>query len=137
MNSDPISAISGTYSGDSIKRFSASIREEKVDLSKVEPSSSGAYLKNEKPVLDDGATSSMNIGNLRTVVSDGLDNGFTRRQLDVLSAKLLDSSRPGSLITQGELKKDMMMVADRISVAESFSKMANKFSDSVMTVVKS
>jgi hypothetical protein len=137
MNSDPISAISGTYSGDSIKRFSASIREEKVDLSKVEPSSSGAYLKNEKPVLDDGATSSMNIGNLRTVVSDGLDNGFTRRQLDVLSAKLLDSSRPGSLITQGELKKDMMMVADRISVAESFSKMANKFSESVMTVVKS
>jgi hypothetical protein len=137
MNSDPISAISGTYTGDSIKRFSASIREEKVDLSKVEPSSSGAYLKNEKPVLDDGATSSMNIGNLRTVVSDGLDNGFTRRQLDILSAKLLDSSRPGSLITQGELKKDMMMVADRISVAESFSKMANKFSDSVMTVVKS
>jgi hypothetical protein len=137
MNSDPISAISGTYSGDSIKRFSSSIREEKVDLSKVEPSSSGAYLKNEKPVLDDGATSSMNIGNLRTVVSDGLDNGFTRRQLDILSAKLLDSSRPGSLITQGELKKDMMMVADRISVAESFSKMANKFSDSVMTVVKS
>jgi hypothetical protein len=137
MNSDPISAISGTYTGDSIKRFSSSIREEKVDLSKVEPSSSGAYLKLEKPSLDDGATSSMNIGNLRTVVSDGLDNGFTRRQLDILSAKLLDSSRPGSLITQGELKKDMMMVADRISVAESFSKMANKFSDSVMTVVKS
>ena len=137
MNSDPISAISGTYSGDSIKRFSSSIREDKVDLSKVESSSSGAYLRVEKPGLDDNATSSMNIGNLRTVVSDGLDNGFTRRQLDILSAKLLDSSRPGSLITQGELKKDMMMVADRISVAESFSKMANKFSDSVMTVVKS
>ena len=137
MNSDAISAISGTYSGDSVKRFSASLREETVDLSKIEPSSSGAYLKNEKPTLDDGATSSMNIGNLRTVVSDGLDNGFTRRQLDILSAKLLDASRPGSLITQGELKKDMMMVSDRISVAESFSKMANKFSDSVMTVVKS
>ena len=137
MNSDPISAISGTYTGDSIKRFSSSIREEKIDLSKVEPSLSGAYLKVEKPGLDEGATSSMNIGNLRTVVSDGLDNGFTRRQLDILAAKLLDSSRPGSLITQAELKKDMIMVSDRISVAESFSKMANKFSDSVMTVVKS
>jgi hypothetical protein len=137
MNSDPITAISGIFSGDSIKQFSASIREELVDLSKIDPSSNGAHLKLDPKAKPVSESSSMNIENLRTVVSDGLQNGFVRKQLDIAAARLRAFDKPGSLVTQGELKADMLMIGDRFAVAEAFSKAANKTAESIMTIVKS
>jgi hypothetical protein len=137
MNSDPITAVSGSYSGDSIKRFSASIREELIDLSKLDPASGGAHLKNDSQVKPVSESSSMNLENLRTVVSDGLQNGFVRKQLDIAAARLRASDKPGSLITQGELRADMIVIGDRFAVAEAFSKAANKAAESIMTIVKS
>jgi hypothetical protein len=137
MNTDPITAVSGSYSGDSIKRFSASIREELIDLSKLDPASAGAHLKIDSQVKPVSESSSMNLENLRTVVSDGLQNGFVRKQLDIAAARLREFDKPGSLITQGELKADMIMIGDRFAVAEAFSKAANKAAESIMTIVKS
>jgi hypothetical protein len=138
MNTDPISAVSGSFSGDSIKRFSASIREDLVDLSKIDaPAPSGAYLTNKPKIEQVAGSSSMNLENLRNVVSDGLQSGFIRKQLDVAAARLADFSKPGSLITHGDLKKDMLMIGDRYAVAEAFSKAANKTAESIMVIVKS
>jgi hypothetical protein len=137
MTSDPITSVSGSFSGDSIKRFSASIREDIVDLSKIDPPAAGAYLGSNSQVQPASASSSMHLKNLRTVVTDGLENGFVRKQLDIVAAKLADYERPGSLITQGELKRDMVMIGERFAVAEAFSKAATKMSESLMTIVKS
>jgi hypothetical protein len=137
MNTDPITAVSGSFSGDPMKRFSSSVSMERVDLSAIDPSSSGgAYLKNAPKLEHDPATSSMNLQNLRTVVADGMQNGFTRRQIDAVAAKFEASEKPGSSISQGELAKDMVVLSGRLATADAFSKAATKLSESLMTIVK-
>ena len=136
MNSDPITAISGSYSGDPLKKFSASASMQRVDLSTLGDDASGAYVKTVPKLIPDPATSSLNLQNLRTVVADGMQNGFVRKQLDAIAEKFDSSQKPGSTVTSAELAKDMMMLNRRLSAADAFSKAANKLSESLMTVVK-
>lgn len=136
MSSDPITAISGSYSGDPSSRFSASARREVVDLSTLDDGPPGAYLQAAPKLVPDPATSSLNLQNLRTVVAEGMQHGFVRKQLDAIAEKFDAAEKPGSTVTTGELTKDMLMLSRRLATADAFSKAATKLSESVMTLVK-
>jgi hypothetical protein len=136
MSSEPISAISGNYSGDPLKRFSSTTAIDRVDLDAIAPASTGAYVHvAPKPALDPAA-SSMNVQNLHTVVAEGMQNGFVRKQLAAVSDKIVAMDQPGSNISTAEMHRDLMDVSNRLFTADAFSKAATKFSESVMTVVK-
>lgn len=136
MNSDPITAISGSYSRDPSSRFSASASRELVDLSTLDDGPPGAYVQALPKLEPDPATSSLNLQNLRTVIAEGMQNGFVRKQFDAIVQKFDDAEKPGSTVTKGELAKDMMGLSRRLGAADAFSKAATKLSESVMTLVK-
>lgn len=136
MSAQPITAISGSYSGDPASAFSASAQRELIDLSTLDDGPPGAYVQAMPRLSPDPATSSLNLQNLRTVVAEGMQNGFVRKQLDAIAEKFDAADKPGSTVTNGELAKDMLMLNRRLATADVFSKAANKLSESVMTLVK-
>jgi hypothetical protein len=136
MSSNPVTAISGSYSGDPLKRFSSTTSMERVDLSKVDTAPTGAYIKVGPKLVPDPAVSAMNLQNLYTVVSDGMRDGFVKKQFDAIAEKFDAAEKPGSTVTTGELTKDMLFMSRRLAVADAFSKAANKLSESLMTLVK-
>jgi hypothetical protein len=136
MNTDPIKAVSGIYVMDGTRGAQGAYPRDVVDLSSLDTADSGAYAKVVPKRETDAANSALNLQNVHTSISHGLKNGFVRKQIDLVAAKLEDMDRPGSSVTTAKLTRDVMVLGQRLSLSDTFSKASTKLSDSVMTLVK-
>lgn len=136
MNTDPIKAVSGIYTMDGTRASQGAYARDVVDLSSLDPSQSGAYANVVPKREIDAESSALNLQNVHTSISHGLKNGFVRKQIDLVAAKLGDLDKPGSSVTPGTLTRDVLVLGQRLSVSDTFSKASTKLSDSLMTLVK-
>jgi hypothetical protein len=136
MRSDPVIAIGGSSGADLEKSYRAMNMREVIDLSLLSAPQSGAYIKEYPKVIDDPVGASLDLQNVHSAISHGMKNGFVRKQLNLVAQKLEAMDQPGSNITAGNMSRDMLVLHQRFSVADSFSKASNKLSESLMTLVK-
>jgi hypothetical protein len=136
MNTDPINAVNGAYIMDGTKAARGAYARDVVDLSALDASEGGAYAKVTPKRDIDAESSALNLQNVHTSISHGLKHGFVRKQIDLVAAKLADMDRPGTSVTSGSLTRDVLVLGQRLSVSDTFSKASTKLSDSLMTLVK-
>lgn len=136
MMTDPIKAVSGIYTMDGTRASQSAHMRDVVDLSSLDPSQAGAYARVVPKRDIDAENSALNLQNVKTSISHGLNNGFVRKQIDLVAAKLEDMDRPGTKVTTSSLTRDVLVLGQRLSVSDTFSKASTKLSDSLMTLVK-
>jgi hypothetical protein len=136
MKSDPVVAIGSSAGADLEKSYRAMTMRDVIDLSLLSAPENGAYIKSFPKIVDDPVGASLNLQNVHSAISHGMSNGFVRKQLNLVAQKLEVMDQPGSNITAGSMTRDMLVLHQRFSVADSFSKASNKLSESLMTLVK-
>lgn len=111
-------------------------RADAVDMRTLDTTEAagGAYL--QAPVeASDAPKATMNLQALAGKFSEGLQHGFYANDMDRLMNKLVESKRPGSDITSGDVTVELLNVQAKVGIADAFSKVTTKLSEGLQTMV--
>ncbi len=139
----PISGSSGRLSGMTpgmpAERFGSSANRVDLGAVSLQPASisstGGAYLRAPLSAAQNPAVAPLHLGALDNAIRDGFRDGFVSPQTEKLIAKVTSMSKPGSVVNEGELMVDTMLLSARTSLANMFAKAATKLAEALNSVV--